>query len=349
MNLSHHTAQSQKKKRIAIIGMGYAGLALCFHLLQLQAGEITLFDPYPQGGGASPVSAGLLHLYPGGDARLPQEGYEGFQATQELLSAASGFLKLSVASQRGLIRLATSPKQRAAFLERAHQHKEITFLDEEEMAKRLPFLPKKAGLWIPHAQVVDAQGYLEGLREICFKEGAHFVQQEVKPGSTWHGFDLQGEFDVVVIAMGASAAHIPQLANFSFRAIKGQILEMRWPKDLPELDCPITGDCYLLPQYNQGRCIVGATFEKAFHSPLPDLAEAEKLLRPRIEAIAPQFARSECLNVRAGVRLTTPARTPLAQQIKPGLFALVALGSKGLLHHALLGRRIAEAIVKERA
>jgi glycine/D-amino acid oxidase-like deaminating enzyme len=39
-----------QKKRIAVIGMGYAGLSLCFHLLALQAGEITLFDRHLNGG-----------------------------------------------------------------------------------------------------------------------------------------------------------------------------------------------------------------------------------------------------------------------------------------------------------
>lgn len=346
MNLSDLSAQSQKK-RIAIIGMGYAGLAVCFHLLQLQAGEITLFDSHPQGGGASSVSAGLLHIYPGADARLAPDGAQGLQATLELLDVAGKCLKRPVANRTGLMRLVTSSKQRASFLERARQHSGIEFLDEESVHKWLPFLPRRAGLWIPDAWVVSAEEYLEGLRQTCLQLGARYVQQEVKLGAAWHGFDLQEEFDVVVIAMGAEAATLPQLAHLPLRVIKGQILEMSWPSDLPALAFPLTGDCYVLPQCAERSCIVGATFEKDFTSPLPDLAEAERLLRPKLEAISPRFVTSTCLNVRAGVRLTTPQHSPLAEKIKPGLWALIALGSKGLLHHALLGKRLAEAIVRK--
>lgn len=345
-----HLLQSSKKKRIAIVGMGYAGLSLCFHLGVLGAGEITLFDRHPHGEGASLVSAGLLHFYPGADARLAQEGREGFHATQELLEVASRAVGRPLFSQKGLIRLAMSPKQRAAFLERAHQHSDIAFLDENAMSKRLPHLPPRAGLSIPHAMVVDAPGYLEGLRQVCFQGGARYVQREVRLGQMWHGFDLPEEFDVVVIAMGAQALFCPKLASLRLRAIKGQVIELNWPDALPDLECPITGDCYLIPYIRENEekcCLVGATFEKEFTSPLPDLAQAQKLLRPRVEAIVPQFAEARCLGVRAGVRLTTPEHAPIVQQIAPGLWAFIALGSKGLLYHALLGAQLAEAIVNE--
>lgn len=335
-----------QKKRIAIIGMGYAGLALCFHLLALRAGEVTLFDRHPHGEGASLVSAGLLHLYPGGEARLAQDGIAGLHATQELLKISSSALGRLVFTQKGLIRLAMSPKQRAAFLERATQYSDITFLEEHQMAERLPFLPARAGLWLPHAMVVDAEEYLEGLRQICFQEGAQYVQQEIQPGAAWHGLNIAGEFDAVVMAMGAGVATLPAFASLPLRQIKGQVLQLSWPKDLPFFDFPITGDCYMLPNHQEGRCLVGATFEKDFTSLLACREQAENLLRPRVEAIAPQFIQSDCLDVRAGVRLTTPQHKPIAKQIKPRLWALTALGSKGLLHHALLARTLAEEIVK---
>lgn len=331
------------QKRIAIVGMGFAGLSLCVSLLARRSLDVTLFDRHPHGAGASLVSAGLLHPYPGAEGYLAKDAQECFNATKELLQVAQQQVGRSISQQSGLLRLAMSPKQCAAFLERAQQHSDIHFLTEEEVAQRLPYVPPRAGLWIPQAITVDVAGYLEGLRAFCLQEGAQYVQHHVQLGASWHGLDLPEKFDAVVLAMGAECARLPQMAHLPLRIIKGQILELGWPSELPHLECPVTGECYAIPK--AGRCLVGATFEKQFTSPLPDSAQAEALLRPRIEAVIPQLQAARCINVRAGLRLTTPEHRPIARQIQPRLWAFTALGSKGLLHHALLGRKLAEAIM----
>lgn len=332
------------KKRIAILGMGFAGLSLGYFLLESQSIDVTLFDHHPQGAGASSVSAGLLHPYPGADAYLAKDAQEGFHATRKLLEVAGRTLERPIAQQSGLLRLAMSPKQRAAFLERAQQHSDIAFLTEEQMAQRVPQAPACAGLWISQAITVDVEGYLEGLRTVCLNEGAHYVQQHVEAGDGWHGLNISPEFDAVVLAMGAESRGLPHMAPFALSVIKGQIIELAYPQELPALACPMTGDCYIIPK--NGRCLVGATFEKQFTSALPDRAQAEALLRPRLEAMLPQLHAARCLDVRAGLRLTTPQHRPLAQQIDKRVWVFTALGSKGLLHHALMGQKLSQTIVE---
>lgn len=334
----------QKQRRIAIIGAGYAGLSLCFHLLSRRAGEVTLFDRTLKGGGASLISAGLLHPYPGADAYLAKDAKSSFEAAKELLQIASSCINTPVATQTGLVRLAMSSKQRGSFLERAKQHTDLVFFTEEECASFAPHLPPRAGLFIQQALVVEPQKYLEGLKLACEQSGAHFVQQEVHPGHDVYGLNLPAGFDTVVMAMGAECMHFPHFKNIPLKAVKGQILKLAWPKDVPMLAYPMTGDCYLIPK--EDALLVGATFEKEFTSKMPDLAHAEALLRPRAEALVPQLAASSILEVQAGVRLTTPQHRPIAMQIAPHLWAFTALGSKGLLYHAALGHTLAQEIVK---
>ncbi len=52
--------------KIAIVGSGFSGCGVCWHLLQSEGVEITLFSA---GGGASHIASGLLHPYFGMKAR----------------------------------------------------------------------------------------------------------------------------------------------------------------------------------------------------------------------------------------------------------------------------------------
>lgn len=67
--------------KIAVVGAGYAGLAVTWHLLQKNH-DLTVFDG---GEGASHVSTGLLHPAPGRLAKPTWRADEGMKASRELL------------------------------------------------------------------------------------------------------------------------------------------------------------------------------------------------------------------------------------------------------------------------
>lgn len=51
-----------RNKKVAIVGSGYSGIGLAFHLRKVAGVEVTVFDACKPGtGGASAVSAGMLH------------------------------------------------------------------------------------------------------------------------------------------------------------------------------------------------------------------------------------------------------------------------------------------------
>lgn len=70
--------------KIAVVGAGYAGLAVTWHLLQKNH-EVTVFE---SGEGASHVSTGLLHSSPGRSGKPTWRADEGMKSAQELLEVA---------------------------------------------------------------------------------------------------------------------------------------------------------------------------------------------------------------------------------------------------------------------
>lgn len=71
--------------KVAIVGAGYAGLALAYHFKERQV-DVTVFA---EGEGASHASTGLLHPSPGKKG-ISWRGEEGMQASLELLQAVGG-------------------------------------------------------------------------------------------------------------------------------------------------------------------------------------------------------------------------------------------------------------------
>jgi len=115
--------------KVAVVGAGYAGLAVTWHLLQKNR-EVTVFDG---GEGASHVSTGLLHPCPGKKAIPTWRADEGMQAATELLEIATQNRPVFV--RNGILRT-TSEGER---------------------------------LWIPEGITVFSRLYLEGLKKACTK------------------------------------------------------------------------------------------------------------------------------------------------------------------------------------
>jgi glycine/D-amino acid oxidase-like deaminating enzyme len=75
-------------KSVAIIGGGYSGIGCAFQLRHSEA-RITLYEPSPLGfGGASAVSAGMMHPLRASGSMLPR-GIEAFEEALSVLSFTS--------------------------------------------------------------------------------------------------------------------------------------------------------------------------------------------------------------------------------------------------------------------
>lgn len=332
---------------IAIVGAGFAGMATAWNLLQHSC-SVTFFDRVGIGGGASGVSAGLVHPFSGLHAKLNRRGFEGMCAAQKLFRVSEETLGRKVSRQTGLLRVALTEQQKKDYAKCAKACSEVKAVSVVECSRILPSIVPAEGIWIPSGLVVNSPLYLQGLWEACKSKGAKLVIEEIKTLEQLHSFDI------VLIAMGAASNTLPGLEDLPLSKIKGQVIESLWPESLPPLTVPVSSQAYLLmslavdsPERSEKKsCLLGATFERDFPDERPDLNKALKELIPKIDPIFPQFKQFPIIDCRVGIRASTPHHHPLIKKVGRNCWVFTGLGSKGLLYHALFAEEVSSQIIK---
>ncbi|MGE3954934.1 MAG: NAD(P)/FAD-dependent oxidoreductase [Parachlamydiales bacterium] len=251
---------------VAIIGAGFAGMAACY-LLSKGGYRVTLYDEGGIGAGASGVSPGLLHPYPG---KFPKRKGALFAEAMALVEVAGE----GAVRSRGIVRIATGAAQGLYFKRLARKSDDVESWE--------------GGILITSGVTLNTRAYLQGLWRESERIGAQFIQMRIeeKPDADW-----------VVYATGA-ATPVEALR------VKGQVLELEWPQGVPPLPHSIIGRKYLVMEGD--RCVVGATFEEEFDSPEPDEAFAIKELLPEAIALCPALKGAKVVGVRAGIRACLP-------------------------------------------
>lgn len=325
--------------KIAIIGAGYAGLATAWHLLELLPHlSITLFDPQGYGGEASKISAGLLHKYAGLHAKLNRFGKEAENETHALLNVASDTFGGSVILSKGVLRLAFTEKQEIGYRQCAQQYEDVTWLESAECQELDPLLPDAPGIFIQSGISINTQAYLQGLFEACSAKGTQFYEKRILSLK-----DLD-HFDLLICATGAASIHFSELDQLKIHPVKGQLIEIEWPAKIPPLPVSLVSQVYLCMNAESSRVIVGATYEHQFSDSAPDHKKAIAELYPRAIALYPALADAKVVDVKAGLRASTPSHLPFAGHVKGNLWALTGLGSRGLLYHAYFAKRLVQEI-----
>ena len=338
--------------RIAIIGAGFAGLASAYYLSEYF--DVTLFDQKGIGGGASGISSGLLHPYPGEQGRRSWHADEALAAARELLQVAESALGIPVARFGGILRkgpclnpgddverladgsytehaskvgnLARRPRKFFSWSERPLcEHKARTKEENLQRSQRgqKPTFEACSVYFIKSGITVFSELYLAGLWKACEQRGVKLVLQQVT--------QLQElSCDLIVIAAGAGIRNFPECAHLKINFVKGQVLTLD-----KILEQSISSKRYFAVTSDPKQCHLGSTYERDFMSEEPDLEKAVSLLQPE----------EKVLGCRAGIRVTNPAHYfPLLEQINRKTWALTAFGSRGLLYHAYFGKKIAGVI-----
>ena len=323
--------------RIAILGAGMCGLAVAWHLRQSKEHEITIFSPGGIGKGASGVAAGLLHPYVGAHAKKNWRADEGLNSTKKLLRISENALGSPVASYSGFLRPAVSPAQVADFTFCSQNYPDVKWRNVEECINLPGYIPHP-GIFIEQGIVVDCPKYLKGLWIACCANG---VILEPVGVSSLRELD---SMDLVIVTMGASTTSLPELSHLIIKPVKGQILEFRWPKDLPMLPYPLNSRAYLIMQPETNSCIVGSTFERTFTSSEPDPKTALNEILPKLHAFFQGISADDLIDCRAGIRAELPIRRPLIAKVNEKCWVLTGMGSKGLLYHALFAEELSKKI-----
>ena len=315
--------------RIAIIGAGFSGLSAAWHLLCLKDCEVVLFDSKGIGGGASGVAAGLLHPYVGEEGKRSDLATEGIAATKELVKVAETALGKKVASHNGILRHIQEEEKNQLFLSHCQEFKDVTSLGE--------------GIFcIESGLTIDCPQYLEGLWLAVAGKGAKLILREV-----WELGELAG-FDHIIVAAGAGVRRFPELRKLCIRVIKGQVLHCRIPETEPTLEKSAIGKGYVAISQAPRMCYIGSTYERGVIDEIPDVAKAKSLLFPKIGLFFPSVENVEIVDCKAALRVIRSGHYfPIVERIKDHLWVFTAMGSRGLLYHAYLGKLLAEALVCE--
>lgn len=307
---------------IAIVGGGFAGLAAASALAKRGA-RIHLFDPTPIGQSASGLASGLIHPFMGVHARRAWASDPAFDLALESTKSAQ------IGS--GILRPALHVDQASTFQKRAKEFpQELDWID----IPKLPGLQAPYGaLFVRRGSVIDVKKHLQNLWEN--------VQ------GVWHQKRIEdlselNAYDATIVAMGYQTSN---LLPVQLASIKGQLLELAWPEDLPPLTQGIIAGGYLAPSIRPHSCIAGATFERTFETTKADVEVAKEQIMKRILPFFPPLEHASILGVRAGVRAAyLKTHLPLLDQVGKKTWVVTALGSKGLLYHSWLGELVAEAV-----
>ncbi len=329
--------------KIAIIGAGFAGLATTWHLLNNQSPikdlEISVFDIRGIGGGSSVISAGLLHPYAGLHAKLARFGLEGWQSTIYLMEQVSKFTDKPFSAFNGLLRIAATEIQQNDFYKSSKMNPKINWLTNEDCKKLIPGSYNGAGIFIEQAAQISSQDYLKALWKACSGNNVLFIQKEIET------LEELSNYDKIICAGGGEIYQIREFQGLSPTLVKGQILQMSWPTDIPPLPFPVSSQVYVLMEGDTSTCLVGATFEKKFMNIKPDLYFAKGEILPKAQKIFPFLTEDRILDCRSGFRVSTPDHLPAIQQWNERCWIYTGLGSKGLLYHSYYAQKLSKLVL----
>ncbi len=304
--------------RIAIIGAGFSGLAVAWNLVGKN--QVTVFDPFLLGG-ASAVATGLLHPYVGEEGRRSLFATEAMEKTEQLLQIAEESLGKKV-YREGIVRIAQNEKQKLSFKSHCVVFKDVVDLGNDR------FLVKSG-------KTVFCKRYLEGMRLAISKKGGKFVAEKIT--------DLKQlqDFDQVVIAAGASIRDFPEL-GLKLRFIKGQVLTCQIPE---QIERSLIGKGYIALSHEKEICHVGATYERFDLTETTDLLHTQKVLFAKASSFYPDIHQLKPVDCSSAIRVMRQGHyLPIATKVSDGLFAITAMGSRGLLYHAYFGEKLAQTI-----
>lgn len=308
--------------RVAVIGAGFAGLAAAYYLLESKQHFVTIFSKDPIGGGASGVASGLLHPYPGLSAKRSHRAEEALRCSKELIRISEKYSPSVVSMQSGILRQTINLEQYQRFQKHIDEHKDIQHIDKQL------FL-------IDSGITVLSVNYLHGLSYAIREKGGEFIEQKIASLQ-----DL-ADFDRIVIAAGYGIRDFPECAHLQVQFLKGQRLLL---SGASPFERSYISKGYIAHLGKTDRFEIGSTYERNFTDDTPKQEFAKELLSDKL-ALCPNAQVIDC---KAAVRVCAKGHyAPIIEKVAENAYVFTALGSRGLLYHALYGKILADALTRE--
>ncbi|XP_051149432.1 uncharacterized protein LOC127264096 isoform X2 [Andrographis paniculata] len=354
---------------------------------------VDIYDEVGIGGGASGVAGGLLHPY-SPKVKLLWRGEECWNESLNLLHIAEdALLKLQklgkrssseiaespVVRRRGILRPVVNPKSMNIMTENAQNYIancRIETIREDAARDLVPdlSLPLDLAFHMPDALNINAQSYLEGLYLACQNltnaippSGCKNRELNFYRRSITSLVDITGNYDAVIICLGARAMFLPEMSGkLPLRMCRGIISHMQLVDDTREAYSEhgpsILSDAWLAVR-DARRIDMGSTWDwkSRNHSrevSTDENSEATERLLRKAASVYPAIENWTVTGAVAGLRamppLTVDGSLPLLgcvdeyiigerRTCKYWLFA--GLGARGLLYHGWLGKLLALAVI----
>lgn len=325
--------------KIAVIGAGFAGLGVCAHLAKFPENfSITLFDESGPGSKTSGIAAGLCHPFPAKLTRLSFKGYEGLHETLLLLQKAQKKSQEPLADFSGIIKLALDTASKKELSKLSFQHPRLSWLSDAVITKIAPSVKEHYGLLIENGITVYTKAYLEALFMHLLEKNVIFKQKKILD------LDELSDFDQIILCTGASIKHFyPKEKNLSYT--KGQVLLCRADRLLTRKSLSLDG--YIAVTKDEKLYYMGSTYEHEFTDELPDRSFAKEKIFKGFSSYNIDLGKIEVLEAFSGVRVfNKKSFLPVIKKFSNKVFGITALGSRGLLYHALLGKELTTALLK---
>jgi len=313
--------------KIAVVGGGFAGVALCYYLSSHKSVFVTLIDKKGIASGASGASCGLMHAFVGEQVRKSQLADEAFAESKKLIQMAQAESSEVFADFSGIERIAQTEEQRQTLLNYAQTSDDVSIISHNHF-----FLHKGA--------TIQTIAYLNALWQVCKRRGSVFEKKEVTDEEQLIGFDH------IVFACGAGIFSFSRFKNFRLDCTKGQALQIQWPTSYPRIQHSIVAKGYIAKSLEEDKVFLGSTFERGIFSMDPDIEVAKADLLPKFHAIFPELSLN-CIGIKSGVRVTSKGHYfPLIGNVTENISIFTGLGSRGLLYHALFAKMLSNLIIK---
>lgn len=320
--------------RIAVVGAGVAGAAVCRALVAVGAEPVLVA---PEAAEASGNPAALVSpRFDAGDGPTARLMRQAFERAVDLYTDAP-----DAVIARGLLQFAGRPRDRArldAAAGRPGPRAPFARLSNAQASERAGEAVDEA-LFAPEGLCVDPRRILETWTAAASRLTTR-VERVERCGAGWV---LRGdagrvlfEGEAVVLAGGWSGRGLaPRLP---IGAVRGQA---SWASTAaPEVAFAWGG--YAAPTRNG--LLFGATHDRGDDGSdgrEEDHARNLAALASRLPVLAAAVRAAGGIEGRAGVRAATPDRLPLAGRLDDGLFVLSGLGGRGFMTAPLLAEHVA--------
>ncbi len=312
--------------KIAVVGAGLAGLALAYHLKQInQDFDISLFDT-PSLKKASDIESGLVHPLVSDGSRFCFEGKKALQSTLRLIDAVEKFSGKTVSLKEPIVKLAWTNREKQNLSLLARKHEGLCYDSTN----------KKFGqLFISCARTIFVKDYLFFLKSLCLNLGVNFIEKVVTPS------ELESSYDLVILAMGANVVNYPEITqNLPLQVLKGQTLKVKIQRQLPY---STISKGYIAKTKNPNEYFLGSTYERFFDTDQEDIELAKRQILIKLSNIL-ETDQVDVLSCFSAVRVCNKQRhLPIISQIAEKTVVVTALGSRGILYHSFIAEQIALA------